>query len=104
MRTTLMQLITSTSSFPTQESLEGLSSFIGQLRQQEKQIEDGIRGAIRRQAAHGRRAQADLSDAKLAVRELFERIKAIRSKAEQSEELVSDVCRDIKLWTSRSAI
>ncbi|OLP83879.1 Vacuolar protein sorting-associated protein 53 A [Symbiodinium microadriaticum] len=82
--------------FPNQESLEGLSSFIGQLRQQEKQIEDGIRGAIRRQAAHGRRAQADLSDAKLAVRELFERIKAIRSKAEQSEELVSDVCRDIK--------
>ena len=82
--------------FPNQDSLDGLGGFIEQLRGQEKQIEDGIRGAIRRQAAHGRRAQADLSDAKLAVRELFERIKAIRSKAEQSEELVSDVCRDIK--------
>jgi len=30
------------------------------------------------------------------VRELFERISAIKAKAEQSEELVSDVCRDIK--------
>lgn len=82
--------------FPNEDSLGGLSAFIGQLKAQQHEIEEGIKGAVRRQAAFGRRARADLGDAKLAVRELFERIKAIKSKAEQSEDLVSDVCRDIK--------
>ncbi|CAJ1336960.1 unnamed protein product [Effrenium voratum] len=82
--------------FPNEDSLTGLAGFIGQLKSQEREIEGSIRKAIRRQAAFGHRAKADLGDAKLAVRELFERIKAIRAKAEQSEDLVSDVCRDIK--------
>ena len=82
--------------FPNEDSLCGLGNFIEQLKAQEQNIEEGIKHAVRRQAAFGRRAKADLGDAKLAVRELFERIKAIKAKAEQSEELVSDVCRDIK--------
>lgn len=82
--------------FPNEASLGGLGLFINQLKAQEHDIEEGIKNAVRRQAAFGRRAKADLGDAKLAIRELFERIKAIKSKAEQSEELVSDVCRDIK--------
>lgn len=82
--------------FPNEASLGGLGAFINQLKTQEEEIDEGIKNAVRRQAAFGRRAKADLGDAKLAIRELFERIKAIKSKAEQSEELVSDVCRDIK--------
>ncbi|CAK9099194.1 Vacuolar protein sorting-associated protein 53 A (AtVPS53) (Protein HEAT-INTOLERANT 1) [Durusdinium trenchii] len=82
--------------FPNEDSLGRLGNFIEQLKVQEREIEEGIKNAVRRQAAFGRRAKADLGDAKLAVRELFERIKAIKAKAEQSEELVSDVCRDIK--------
>jgi len=66
------------------------------LKNQQKQIDDDIRHAVRRQAATGRKARADLDEAKSAVRELFERIKAIKGKAQQSETLVSDVCRDIK--------
>lgn len=82
--------------FPNEASLDRLDSFVEQLREQQRQIDEGIRLAVRRQAANGRQARADLGDAKAAVRELFERIKAIKAKAEQSEELVSDVCRDIK--------
>mmetsp|Transcript_53122 Transcript_53122/g.95309 ORF Transcript_53122/g.95309 Transcript_53122/m.95309 type:complete len:837 (-) Transcript_53122:74-2584(-) len=82
--------------FPNEASLSGLNAFVEKLKGQQMQIEENIRASVRRQAATGRRARADLGDAKLAVRELFERIKAIKAKAEQSEELVSDVCRDIK--------
>jgi len=82
--------------FPNEASLKGLDTFVTRLKSQQRQIDEDIKLAIRRQAASGRRARADLDEAKAAVRELFERIKAIRAKAEQSEDLVSDVCRDIK--------
>mmetsp|Transcript_30765 Transcript_30765/g.56080 ORF Transcript_30765/g.56080 Transcript_30765/m.56080 type:complete len:833 (-) Transcript_30765:14-2512(-) len=82
--------------FPNEVSLDGLPGFVNKLKAQQQQIDGDIRHAVRRQAATGRRARADLDEAKSAVRELFERIKAIKSKAEQSEALVSDVCRDIK--------
>jgi len=82
--------------FPNEVSLGGLDGFVDGLKDQQIQIDEDIRYAVRRQAACGRRARADLDEAKSAVRELFERIKAIKSKAQQSETLVSDVCRDIK--------
>eukprot|EP00928_Gymnodinium_smaydae_P071423 TRINITY_DN55011_c0_g1_i1.p1 TRINITY_DN55011_c0_g1~~TRINITY_DN55011_c0_g1_i1.p1 ORF type:complete len:832 (+),score=217.27 TRINITY_DN55011_c0_g1_i1:70-2565(+) len=82
--------------FPTEASLSGLDDYVERLRAQKKRVDEEIRHAIRRQAACGRRARADLDEGKAAVRELFERIQAIQAKAEQSEALVSDVCRDIK--------
>lgn len=82
--------------FPNEASLSALDEFVAKLKAQQKHNDEDIRLAIRRQAATGRRARSDLDEAKSAVRELFERIKAIKAKAEQSEELVSDVCRDIK--------
>lgn len=82
--------------FPNEVALGGLDDFVDNLQAQQKQIDEDIRHAVRRQAACGRRARADLDEAKSAVRELFERIKAIKGKAQQSETLVSDVCRDIK--------
>jgi len=83
--------------FPNEDALCELDDFVTKLKVQQRQIDEDIRHAVRRQAACGRRARADLDEAKSAVRELFERIKAIKAKAEQSEDLVSDVCRDIKL-------
>jgi len=82
--------------FPNEAALSGLDGFVERLKAQQKNIDEDIRHAIRRQAACGRRARNDLDEAKQAVGELFERIKAIQAKAEQSETLVSDVCRDIK--------
>lgn len=83
--------------FPNESSLGGLEVFVERLRARQRGNDEDIRVAIRKQAATGRRARSDLDEAKGALHELFDRIKAIRSKAEQSEELVSDVCRDIKL-------
>lgn len=82
--------------FPNEASLSGLSDFVANLRSEQRQVDDDIRVAIRKQAVCGRKAQADLDEAQVAVRELFGRINTIQVKAEQSEALVSDVCRDIK--------
>eukprot|EP00927_Polykrikos_kofoidii_P077454 TRINITY_DN74395_c0_g1_i1.p1 TRINITY_DN74395_c0_g1~~TRINITY_DN74395_c0_g1_i1.p1 ORF type:complete len:824 (+),score=128.80 TRINITY_DN74395_c0_g1_i1:61-2472(+) len=82
--------------FPNEGSLANLDSVVEKLKAQQKRIDEDIRQAVRRQATCGRRARSDLDEAKSAVHELFERIKAIQAKAEQSETLVSDVCRDIK--------
>mmetsp|Transcript_10360 Transcript_10360/g.23370 ORF Transcript_10360/g.23370 Transcript_10360/m.23370 type:complete len:808 (+) Transcript_10360:89-2512(+) len=82
--------------FPNAASLGDLDPFVERLKAQQRQIDDDIRHAVRRQAVCGRRARADLAEAKAAVKELLDRIKTIKAKAEQSEVLVSDVCRDIK--------
>eukprot|EP00927_Polykrikos_kofoidii_P029680 TRINITY_DN25630_c0_g1_i1.p1 TRINITY_DN25630_c0_g1~~TRINITY_DN25630_c0_g1_i1.p1 ORF type:complete len:816 (+),score=188.69 TRINITY_DN25630_c0_g1_i1:90-2537(+) len=82
--------------FPTVDGLSGLDVFVGKLKAQQQQIDEDVRHAIRRQAACGRRARADLDDAKAAVRELMERIRAIKDKSAQSEALVNDVCHEIK--------
>mmetsp|Transcript_41108 Transcript_41108/g.113287 ORF Transcript_41108/g.113287 Transcript_41108/m.113287 type:complete len:817 (-) Transcript_41108:157-2607(-) len=82
--------------FPNESSLAGLDGFVDRLKAQQRNIDEDIRKAVRRQASCGRRARADLDEARAAVGELFGRIKAIQAKAEQSDALVSDVCRDIK--------
>ena len=48
------------------------------------------------QAEAGERAAKDIASAKGAIHELHEKIKDIKSKAEQSELMVQDICRDIK--------
>ena len=40
--------------------------------------------------------RADLEKSKLAIEELFGKINEIRHKAEQSEVMVQEICRDIK--------
>eukprot|EP00929_Paragymnodinium_shiwhaense_P095423 TRINITY_DN56548_c0_g1_i1.p1 TRINITY_DN56548_c0_g1~~TRINITY_DN56548_c0_g1_i1.p1 ORF type:complete len:824 (-),score=169.75 TRINITY_DN56548_c0_g1_i1:8-2479(-) len=82
--------------FPNEASLGGLDALVERLKQQQASMDADIRTSIRRQAACGRRAREDLDEARAAVTELFARMKSIQAKAEQSEALVSDVCRDIK--------
>jgi hypothetical protein len=49
-----------------------------------------------RHATGGTRAKADLSQAQTAILELNSRIQDIKGKAEQSEVMVQEICRDIK--------
>ena len=44
----------------------------------------------------GERAARDLTEAKGAIHELHTKIKDVKSKAEQSEMMVQEICRDIK--------
>ena len=38
----------------------------------------------------------DITDAQVAIRELFEKINDIKTKASQSERMVQEICADIK--------
>ena len=44
----------------------------------------------------GERAARDISEAKIAIHELHTKIQGIKGKAEQSEMMVQEICRDIK--------
>ena len=52
--------------------------------------------SIRDQTRSGVKAKKDLSDAEKAIDELFSKINEIKTKAEQSESMVHEICRDIK--------
>jgi hypothetical protein len=49
--------------------------------------------AIEEQSRAGEQATNDIQEAQAAIRELFEKIKDITNKAEQSELMVQEICR-----------
>lgn len=59
-------------------------------------VDAEILAAVRQQSTSGSRARQDLTSAKLTIEELFGKIRDIQRKAEQSELMVQEICRDIK--------
>ncbi|KAK9820837.1 hypothetical protein WJX81_002519 [Elliptochloris bilobata] len=82
--------------FPTEASLTGLDSTIGSLKQKIRRVDTEILTAVRQQSSSGSRARQDLGAAKAAIEELFGKIGEIRRKAEASEVMVQEICRDIR--------
>lgn len=64
--------------------------------QQIGRVDAEILAAVRQQSTSGSRARQDLSSAKHTIEELFGRVRDIQRKAEQSEVMVQEICRDIK--------
>jgi len=83
-------------SFPDEQSLSKISEFGHNLQGKISEIDDELSRAIQEQSTAGRRAEQDISDAKQAIHELFSKVKEIKSKAEQSELMVAEICKDIK--------
>ncbi|EIE27794.1 hypothetical protein COCSUDRAFT_26904 [Coccomyxa subellipsoidea C-169] len=82
--------------FPTENSLGGLDPLIGNLKQKIRKVDQEILVAVRQQSSSGSRARQDLTAAKAAIEELFGKIGEIRRKAEASEVMVQEICRDIR--------
>lgn len=82
--------------FPSEASLIGLDPLIGSLKHRIRRVDTEILGAVRKQSSSGSRAKQDLDKSKLEIQELFGKINEIRRKAEQSEVMVQEICRDIK--------
>ncbi|KAK9837632.1 hypothetical protein WJX74_001749 [Apatococcus lobatus] len=82
--------------FPSEDSLVGLDPLIGNLKQKIRRVDGDILVAVRQQSTSGNRARQDLSKAKLVIEDLFVKTNEIRRKAEQSEVMVQEICRDIK--------
>ena len=82
--------------FPTKESLVELEPLIRDLQKKIRLVDREILSAVRKQSSSSSRSKQDLKDAQSAVQELFRKIKEIKRKAEQSEVMVQEICRDIK--------
>jgi len=82
--------------FPTKESLVELEPLIKDLRRKIRGVDAEILTAVRKQSSSSTRSKQDLKDAQAAIQELFRKIKEIKRKAEQSEVMVQEICRDIK--------
>ena len=82
--------------FPNEPSLVGVDAAVMQIKRKIRRVDGEIITAIREQSTSGTQAKEDLAEAQQAIQELFAKIKEIKRKAEQSEEMVQEICRDIK--------
>ena len=82
--------------FPDETSLTGVDALVAKLRLRVRRVDDEILEAVRSQSTGGVRAKADLAQAQTAILELGARIRDIKDKAEVSETMVQEICRDIK--------
>eukprot|EP00995_Heteronema_vittatum_P007650 NODE_27_length_2570_cov_256.408171_g22_i0.p1 GENE.NODE_27_length_2570_cov_256.408171_g22_i0~~NODE_27_length_2570_cov_256.408171_g22_i0.p1 ORF type:complete len:805 (-),score=211.15 NODE_27_length_2570_cov_256.408171_g22_i0:91-2505(-) len=82
--------------FPDEQSLQNLDSLLFQVQDRLGQIDTEMLSTVRAQSLIGGKAGDDLRMAKGAMEGLFTRVKEIKQKAEQSEAMVQNICRDIR--------
>jgi hypothetical protein len=110
--------------FPTEASLDGLDMYLSRTVREVGILEENIsrvRGCVRRlvvrpcvraptpalrrraavqsvleQSTAGLQAGAELNKARTSITELFGKIREIKTKAAQSEQMVQDICKDIR--------
>ncbi|XP_020111556.1 vacuolar protein sorting-associated protein 53 A isoform X2 [Ananas comosus] len=82
--------------FPTEASLSGVEPLMQKIQSEIRRVDASILAAVRQQSNSGTKAKEDLAAATHAVQELMHKIHEIKAKAEQSETMVQEICRDIK--------
>ncbi|GAB2282377.1 HIT domain protein [Dionaea muscipula] len=82
--------------FPTEASLSGVEPLMQKIHNEIRRVDGSILAAVRQQSNSGTKAKEDLAAATHAVEELMYKIREIKTKAEQSETMVQEICRDIK--------
>ena len=73
-----------------------LDPLVNSLRSKVQRVDSEILAAVRQQSSSGGRARAELASAKATIEELFGKVHEIQRKAQQSELMVQEICRDIK--------
>jgi len=69
---------------------------LARLRLRIRKLDTEIRDVVRSQTTAGEEGKRELEDAKKGINELFSKMRQIRDKAEQSEEMVQEITKDIK--------
>ena len=82
--------------FPNEESLSEVDAHVGGLQDRMRELDEEVLRTVRQQTSAGSSARKDLENAKASVAELFLKVRDIKTKAEQSEEMVHEICHDIK--------
>ena len=82
--------------FPNEQSLSNIDEVVGNVESRITNLNHEIKSAVRRQTSAGIEGQQALEEAQIAIQELFAKIKNIKDRAEQSEQTVKKITRDIK--------
>ena len=82
--------------FPNEESLSGIEEYQAKLKEELKTLDAEVLQGVRQQTSAGYQARKDLEAGKQSVRELMAKVRDIKTKAEASEQMVHEICRDIK--------
>ncbi|KAL4584322.1 hypothetical protein LXL04_008920 [Taraxacum kok-saghyz] len=80
----------------TEASLAGVEPLMQKVHSEIRVVDTEILAAVRQQSNSGTKAKEDLAAATRAVEELMYKVREIKTKAEQSETMVQEICRDIK--------
>jgi hypothetical protein len=82
--------------FPDEKSLEGIDSCITSTDLEVKQLDESILETVREQSSAGQLAARDIASAKDSIGDLHDKILEIKGKAEASEQMVQEICHDIR--------
>mmetsp|Transcript_30917 Transcript_30917/g.66389 ORF Transcript_30917/g.66389 Transcript_30917/m.66389 type:complete len:734 (-) Transcript_30917:392-2593(-) len=82
--------------FPTEESLARVDGYASELEASIAALDEEVLITVRQQTSAGSSARKDLELGKVAMAELFGKVREIKGKAERSEQMVHDICSDIK--------
>ncbi|CAG2061000.1 unnamed protein product, partial [Timema podura] len=82
--------------FPTEQSLSSIDDVLNGMECKIHSIDNAIRMVVRGQTNVDQDGRTALEEAQHVISELFVHIHDIKVKAEQSEEMVKEITRDIK--------
>ena len=83
--------------FPDEASLNRADTFIANIQRDIVKTKSEIKDIIHSQANRSTNAHAQVDEAKNAIKQLYSKVKDIKSKAQESEHMVDEICHDIKL-------
>ncbi|KAK7195687.1 vps53-like domain protein [Novymonas esmeraldas] len=84
------------SRFPDEASLGALPAFLDEANERLRKTENQLLKAVEQQASNASSAEGDLKGAKEAVAQLYVRVSEIKTQASDSEEMVKDLCQNIR--------
>jgi len=82
--------------FPDEKSFALLDPFLARLRSQVGTLDTAVFEAVKTQATQAEHSIEDIMEAKDSIKQLQTKVKEIKGKAEQSEVMVQEICRDIR--------
>jgi len=82
--------------FPSEDALARIDSYATELESTLTALDEEVLRTVRAQTSAGAAARRDLEAGKAAMGELFTKVREIKGKAERSEQMVHDICADIK--------
>ena len=82
--------------FPNESSLDELDTYVVGLNSKIIALDEEISRSVQGQSHAGQEATKEIHDAQICINDLIIKIQNIKEKATESEQMVQDICCDIK--------